>query len=208
MTRRRVAQHEAVVREILECIDAGGTVSQRRLARELGIALGLTNAHLKRCVAEGLVEVAGRQGRRYRYELTATGSRERDRLGARQAARSVDLVGRLCDSFDRLYAGLVGNGVARIVLCGVDPLTDIAVLCCLGSGLRPIGVWRHAGRPAAVRGVPSITLANIVNADAVVLSVMRNAENVYSALRHRLPPERIAVPDVLDLELPAAAGRS
>ena len=42
---------------LLESVERGGEQSQRRLALELGIALGLVNAYLKRCINKGLVKV-------------------------------------------------------------------------------------------------------------------------------------------------------
>jgi Winged helix-turn-helix DNA-binding len=38
---------------LLESVERGEVKSQRRLASELGIALGLVNAYLKRCMRKG-----------------------------------------------------------------------------------------------------------------------------------------------------------
>ena len=42
---------------LLESVERGGSQSQRRSVSELGIALGLVNAYLKRCVRKGFVKV-------------------------------------------------------------------------------------------------------------------------------------------------------
>ena len=55
---------------LLESVERGGEQSQRRLASELGIALGLVNAYLKRCISKGLVKVGEAPARRYAYYLT------------------------------------------------------------------------------------------------------------------------------------------
>ena len=39
---------------VLTSVEANSTLSQRALARQLGIALGLANAYLKRCAKKGL----------------------------------------------------------------------------------------------------------------------------------------------------------
>ncbi|MFQ5783944.1 MAG: hypothetical protein ACE5H8_03870 [Alphaproteobacteria bacterium] len=202
MNRRRAALDAAMLHELLERVGNGTPLGQRALAGELGVALGLANAYLKRCLDDGLIAHVGKDGRRFRYRLTDKGDAERRRLAGRRLRESAALFGIARDSFDRLYARLVGRGVERVVLCGVDELTEIAVLCSLGSGIRPIGVWRHAGRPTGVRGVPGVLLGNVVDADAVVISVAHSVESVFSALRHRLAAERIAVPDVLDFTPP------
>jgi hypothetical protein len=43
-------REESVTLEILEAIEARSDVTQRHLARSTGIALGLANSYLKRCV--------------------------------------------------------------------------------------------------------------------------------------------------------------
>jgi hypothetical protein len=53
-----VSQNEAektrIMLGLLDSIERGGQ-SQRRLAVELGVALGLVNAYLKRCINKGLI---------------------------------------------------------------------------------------------------------------------------------------------------------
>ncbi len=205
MTSRRAANEQALLRELLVRID-GERVNQRLLARELGVALGLVNSHLKRCIADDLVEIAEKRGRRYRYALTPKGRAEKARLEARHMRESLAMLRRVEDSFDRLYADLVARGVKTAVLCGTDELTEIAVLCSLESGVRPVGVWRHAGRPTAVRGVPAVDLEKLATADVVVVSVEQNAGLVYDAACRRVPPERVVAPDILDLLPLAVAG--
>ncbi|HEY4820142.1 MAG TPA: winged helix-turn-helix transcriptional regulator, partial [Xanthobacteraceae bacterium] len=65
---------------LLESVERGGEQSQRRLASELGVALGLVNAYLKRCVNKGLVKVSEAPARRYAYYLTPHGFTEKSLL--------------------------------------------------------------------------------------------------------------------------------
>ncbi len=195
--RRRARQAEALRRDLLALIATGEAFSQRTLARALGVALGLVNAEIARCAADGLIEASGGRGRRYSYALTEAGRAALARIEARTGAGSAAWFARAAASFDRLYAALAAAGKRRIVLGGIDPLTEVALLCSLGTPLRPIGIWRHAGRPLALRGVPGILLDNLGNADAVVVAVQNRPSQVYAALRRRLPAERIAVPDVI-----------
>jgi DNA-binding MarR family transcriptional regulator len=66
--------------ELLQSVERDGGQSQRRLAAELGIALGLVNAYLKRCIKKGLVKVSAAPARRYAYYLTPHGFAEKSRL--------------------------------------------------------------------------------------------------------------------------------
>ena len=55
-------------------------VSQRELARRLGIALGLVNSYLKNLVSKGFVRVKNFPRNRYAYLLTPKGFAEKSRL--------------------------------------------------------------------------------------------------------------------------------
>ncbi|MBT7760257.1 MAG: winged helix-turn-helix transcriptional regulator, partial [Rhodospirillaceae bacterium] len=58
-----------ITMEMLHAVDGEESLSQRGLAARLNIALGLTNAYLKRCVRMGLVKVRKTPPNRYAYYL-------------------------------------------------------------------------------------------------------------------------------------------
>ena len=67
----------AITLGLLDAVHQNSSVSQRSLAAELGIALGLTNAYFKRCVRKGLVKVRSAPANRYAYYLTPKGFAEK-----------------------------------------------------------------------------------------------------------------------------------
>src|SRR5882724_13632069 len=73
-------ENERIVLGLLNSVEHDGDKSQRHIAAELGIALGLVNAYLKRCVKKGLVKVHDAPARRYAYYLTPRGFAEKSRL--------------------------------------------------------------------------------------------------------------------------------
>src|SRR5580765_760798 len=75
-----VHENERILLGVLSSVEQSGDRSQRRIAAELGIALGLVNAYLKRCVKKGLVKVHDAPARRYAYYLTPQGFAEKSRL--------------------------------------------------------------------------------------------------------------------------------
>src|SRR5215510_6343098 len=79
-TQENEGEKARIMLGLLESVERDGGQSQRRLAAELGIALGLVNAYLKRCVKKGLVKVGGAPARRYAYYLTPQGFAEKSRL--------------------------------------------------------------------------------------------------------------------------------
>ena len=65
-----------ITMEMLHAVDRKESLSQRGLAAQLNIALGLTNAYLKRCVRMGLIKVSKTPPNRYTYYLTPKGFSE------------------------------------------------------------------------------------------------------------------------------------
>src|SRR5262245_41785569 len=92
MTRTREESPEGprIMLELLDAVEQNRAQSQRLLASELGIALGLVNAYLKRCIKKGLVKVRSAPARRYAYCLTPQGFAEKSRLTVEYLSYSLD----------------------------------------------------------------------------------------------------------------------
>ena len=92
-------------------IERDNAITQRALAGELGIALGLANAYLRRCVRKGLVKMHQVPINRYAYYLTPQGLSEKSRLTAEYLAVSLDFfvarapTAQLCFANARREAG-------------------------------------------------------------------------------------------------------
>ena len=67
---------------VLTAIEEDNKATQRAISQDLGIALGLTNAYLKRCVKKGFIKVRQIPANRYTYYLTPQGFAEKSRLTA------------------------------------------------------------------------------------------------------------------------------
>ena len=121
-------REESLTLEILEAIEARSDVTQRHLARSTGIALGLTNSYLKRCVRKGLVKIHQAPANRYLYYLTPKGFTEKSRLTARYLSVSFAFYRKAGDSCRDAFQRCEKQGWNRVVLCGVSDLAEIASL--------------------------------------------------------------------------------
>ena len=191
------ARDEGIIRDILERVDDSAEISQRDLAGDLGIALGMANAYMKRCVRKGWVKVNQAPTRRYRYYLTPKGFTEKSRLTAQYLRDSLKFFRRARRSYNTLFADLAADGVARVVLCGDGELAEIAVLCALDHPLEIIGVSRSDGFDEPVCGVPAIVDGAPPEADAWVLAETDNAEAAYRRACGAVGTENVMVPSVL-----------
>ena len=191
------ARDEGIIRDILERVDDSAEINQRDLARDLGIALGMANAYMKRCVRKGWVKVNQAPMRRYRYYLTPKGFAEKSRLTAQYLRDSLTFFRRARQSYNDLFTALAADGVARVVLCGDGELAEIAVLCALDHPLDIIGVSRDNGLDEPVCGVPAIIDGALPEVDAWVLAETDNTEAAYRRACGAVGTENVVVPSVL-----------
>src|ERR1700758_1546380 len=132
-------EDERIVLDLLNSVDDGKR-SQRRIAAELGIALGLVNAYLKRCVKKGLVKVSEAPARRYAYYLTPQGFAEKSRLTVQYLSDSFSFFRKAKDDCTRLFKEAAAHGFERLVLAGKSDLAEIAILCAVEAGATVVAI--------------------------------------------------------------------
>src|SRR5271156_6115891 len=133
-------ENERIVLGLLSSVESDGARSQRRIAAELGIALGLVNAYLKRCVKKGLVKVAHAPARRYAYYLTPQGFAEKSRLTVEYLSYSFSFFRSARADCAAALEQASARGFTRIALAGVSDLAEISTICALESGVTVIAV--------------------------------------------------------------------
>ena len=107
-------------------------INQRKLARELGISLGLTNTYFQRVLKKGWVRAKQVKPRRWLYFLTPQGALEKSRLSLSYMHRTLESFRELKSKGDEHFRILSEKGVAGIHLCGEDDLTEILSFCFTG----------------------------------------------------------------------------
>jgi DNA-binding MarR family transcriptional regulator len=132
--------------EILTAIGEGGPVTQRALAKQMGVALGLTNLYLKRLASKGYIKVKEfpqkpLARKRLRYVLTPKGMAEKTRLTYEYMAYSLRLYRRTRQNLRDTMARLHREGIKRIALYGTGEAAELAYLTLREFGLEPLGVF-------------------------------------------------------------------
>jgi DNA-binding MarR family transcriptional regulator len=114
--------------KILEKVDNGYSPSQRDLARELNISLGLVNSFIKRLALKGYVKVTTIPRRRIQYILTPKGMAEKSRLTYRYIQSSYQYYRQARQKLQELFGELETQGVRSVVFHGASDLAEIAFL--------------------------------------------------------------------------------
>jgi len=114
--------------KILEKVQDENSPSQRHLARELNISLGLVNSFIKRLALKGYVKATTIPSKRIKYILTPKGMTEKSRLTYKYIQYSYHFYRSSRQKFRRLFADMESQGVRRIVFFGASDLAEIAFL--------------------------------------------------------------------------------
>src|SRR4051812_36909468 len=67
------ASQDKYDRQLLQAIASGERLTQRSLARQMGVAVGLTNLLIRRLVGKGYVRIANMGAKHVRYLMTPAG---------------------------------------------------------------------------------------------------------------------------------------
>jgi DNA-binding MarR family transcriptional regulator len=146
-------QNGRIVLGLLNSVESDGARSQRRIAAELGIALGLVNAYLKRCVKKGLVKVHDAPARRYAYYLTPQGFAEKSRLTVQYLSDSFSFFRHAKADCTAVFEAAKAAGFTRLLLAGQSDLAEIAILCALEAGVTIVCVVDPRSNAARFAGV-------------------------------------------------------
>lgn len=140
----REQTEKKVMVHLLSEIDRNPSFTQRSLASELGIALGLMNHYLKRCITKGWIRASQISPRRITYFLTPEGFTEKGQMVTDYLARSLTFFRDARAQCEEAFAECKVQGFVNIALIGAGDLADIAKLVAHGTGLQVYVVDSHA----------------------------------------------------------------
>jgi len=194
------AEEERIVLNLLNSVDDGAQ-SQRRIAEELGIALGLVNAYLKRCVKKGFVKVSQAPARRYAYYLTPKGFAEKSRLTVQYLSDSFSFFRQAKQDCVSTFALAKENNFRNILLWGRSDLAEIAILSAVDCGMSVVAVVDRdgGGSPFVGKRVVVDCRDPSVSFDAVMITDVADARQAYDEAVQLCGPDRVLAPRLLGL---------
>jgi hypothetical protein len=173
-TRQQTEQKVMV--HLLTEIEENPSFTQRGLASELGIALGLMNQYLKRCVTKGWIRASQISPRRITYFLTPEGFKEKSHMAIDYLARSLTFFRDARTQCNTLFEACHQKGWQKIALVGEGDLADIAQLVAQGKGLDVSVVD---------------TRDDLMAYDAVLVTDVLNPQGTYDAIKDKVDSNRL-----------------
>lgn len=192
---------DRLVLGLLTSVEADGARSQRRIAAELDVALGLVNAYLKRAIKKGFVKVGQAPARRYAYYLTPQGFTEKSRLTVQFLSSSFSLFRKAKEEYAKILDRSQALGFRRIVLAGQSDLCEIAILCAVDGPISIVAVVDPDVAATRFIGVKVVSSYALVDEpfDAVVVTHLTAARKMFDDAVSNFGAERVLAPDLLGL---------
>jgi DNA-binding MarR family transcriptional regulator len=193
-------ESDRIVLGLLNSVGQGLT-SQRRIAVELGVALGLVNAYLKRCVTKGLVKVSEAPARRYAYYLTPHGFSEKSRLTVEYLSSSFSFFRHAKADCALVFEAAKARNFRNLVLLGESDLAEIAVLSAVESDVSILAIVDEHSTSRSFAGKPVVSRFSDFsdNFDAVVVTSLLNASGLFEQAIALYGVHRVFAPALLGL---------
>ena len=195
---------DSITLGVLSAIEEDHSATQRSISRELGIALGLTNAYLKKCIRKGFVKVQQIPANRYAYYLTPQGFAEKSRLTAEYLSISFNFFRSSREQCTAVFAECSQKRWTRVALAGRGDLAEIATLCVRDEPeVEIVGIvdtMPNGDRPERFAGLPLVDrLSDLSKIHAVIVTDIANAQRVFDELSRVIPPERVLTVPLLNI---------
>ena len=102
--------------------------SQRSISKELNIALGLSNALIKKFLSKGFLKLSQAPMKRYFYYITPRGLIEKAKLTKEFLTSSLDFYNKIRNQYEKEFQKIKKQKPSKIILVGISEFTEIAIL--------------------------------------------------------------------------------
>ena len=195
MNNKSIRRDNDLTLSVLSAVAENNKATQRSLSAELGIALGLTNAYLKRVVDKGLVKIKHIPSNRYLYYLTPKGFSEKARLTGEYLISSLNFYRKARHECNEIIFYFENKGIKNIVLSDKNELAEIFILSALDTSVKIVCLL---GNNSTYLGVPVYkSLPKKLKIDAVIITSMKSVDERHKYISKFVSFNKIVVPKIL-----------
>mgnify|MGYP001201645182 CR=1 FL=1 len=195
---KNIAEKEITL-TLLNNIEDKKKITQKTIATELGIAVGLVNVYVKRCIKKGWLKVQNIPPRRYAYYLTPEGFAKKTKLTADYLTHSFTFFRSSKKICSELLEECEKKNYKRIALVGFSELTEIALLVSKDTNINVECIISNEDK----RNFFDLKIYNFnnlpKNIDAVLLTEINNSEKIYKQIKLANKNSEILVPKILGI---------
>ena len=182
--------HPSAFRELklLSEVDASPEVTQRQLAKRLGVALGLTNVMLRNLAQKGYVRITRAGWRSWIYNLTPEGVSRKLRLTTSYVHRVLDHYKEVRQTLREQLDSYSFHSESRVAIYGSTEFAELVYLGLREFDIDEIDFFDSRGRSGGkLVGMPvnEIGLLEAKSYDWIIIAQIEHSEEQYSELLRR-----------------------
>jgi DNA-binding MarR family transcriptional regulator len=175
--------------QLLEELEKTPNLSQRELSNKFGIALGVTNACLKRMIRRGWIRLRKVPPRRIGYYLTPKGFAEKAKLTMTFLSYNIHHYSSLKALITERFLEMEAQGVKRLIFWGVSDEMEIAYVILQGTDMELVAIVNGNGeekhQDVLGRKAENPVIIENLKADAILITsilaqdeILRNAKRI------------------------------
>ena len=185
---------------LLQELEKNPIVSQRELSHKFGIALGVTNACLKRMARRGWIRITNLDHHKIGYYLTPKGFAGKANLTLHLISWTVQHYSTLKEIIGRKLLEMENSGVKRIVFYGISDEMEIAYITLQGVNLKLIGIVEDQEKinRAEILGfeVKDLRQIETLKPDAILITSLTGLDERKERLRQMVDVTRGRIWDI------------
>lgn len=185
---------------LLEELEKNPLVSQRELSHKFNIALGVTNACLKRMARKGLIRIRGFNHRKIGYYLTPKGFAEKAKLTFDLISHIVQHYSELKKIISERLLEMQNNGSQRVVFYGVSDEMEVAYITLQGVNLNLVAIVEDDERvtPQIIFGyeIEPVSRIQEFKPDGILITSLTENHAKRERLEGILGQRRVCIKDI------------
>jgi len=185
---------------LLQELEKNPIMSQRELSNKFGIALGVTNACLRRMVRRGWIRITGFNHHKIGYYLTPKGLAEKTKLTFHLISWTVQHYSALKEIIGKKFLEMQNSGIERIVFYGVSDEMEVAYVTLQGVNLKLVGIVEDEDKivPKEAFGfeLKDVSQIETMNPDAVLITSLVGQEERAERLKKFIDIRRVQIHNI------------
>lgn len=175
---------EKLILNMISQIEITPEISQRALSIQLGVAIGLVNSYLRRCIQKGWIKIQHIPAKRYAYYLTPQGFIEKTKLTGQYLASSFHFFRDAQNQISDLYDYCVARRWHQVLLVGKGELAEVALLVAKKTAL-------------TLLLLETTDFSVSPNFDCVIVTDTTAPQEIFEQLVAKIPEDKILTPALL-----------
>jgi len=190
------------IRELrfLEELERNPITSQRELSHKFNIALGVTNACLRRMARKGWIRIRGLSHRKIGYYLTPVGFAEKTKLTLHMISYTIQHYAELKKMITQRLLEMERDGFRRIVFYGISDEMEVAYITLQGVNLKLVGIVEddEAFSPQILLGYELEPVSRIkeLKPDCILITSLEKNDLKREKLQDLLGKTEVCVKDI------------